>query len=51
MATWGQGISLKGAKGDQGIDGSKLFFITGAPTDANASAREGDCAFSTDTYK
>lgn len=44
MATWGTGISLKGK------DGSKIYFITGMPTDANASAIPGDVAFSTDSY-
>lgn len=43
MATWGTGISLRGK------DGSKIFFITGTPTDANTSARPGDVAFATDT--
>lgn len=44
MATWGTGISLKG------VPGSRIFFITGTPTDTNASARQYDCAFATDTY-
>lgn len=43
MATWGTGVSLKG------IDGSKIFFITGTPTDAGTSSRAGDVAFATDT--
>ena len=51
MATWGNGISLRGEPGIQGVSGSKIFFVTGAPTDANASATPGDCAFSTDTFK
>lgn len=46
MATWGMGISLKGAAGQAG---SQIFFITGAPTDSNASARPGDVAFATDS--
>jgi len=48
MATWGNAISLKGAKGEAG---SKIYFVTGAPTDATASAVVGDCAFSADTFK
>lgn len=43
MATWGSGISLKGQ------DGSKILFVTGQPTDANASSRPGDVAFAVDT--
>jgi hypothetical protein len=43
MAVWGSGISLKGK------DGSKITFITGTPTDSNASAAPGDVAFATDT--
>lgn len=51
MATWGNGISLRGEQGIQGVSGSKIYFVTGAPTDANASAIPGDCAFSTDLFK
>jgi hypothetical protein len=40
------GISLKGAAGQAG---SQIFFITGSPTDSNASSRPGDVAFATDT--
>ena len=43
MAIWGSGISLKGE------DGSKIFFVTGQPTDESASAKPGDVAFATDT--
>lgn len=42
MATWGTAISLKGPKGE---DGNRIYFVTGAPTDANASANAGDVAF------
>lgn len=46
MAIWGQGISLRGPRGE---DGSKIYFITGTPTDENASAIEGSVAFDTDS--
>lgn len=49
MATWGTGVSLRGLQGVIGTPGSKTTFITGAPTDQNASANAGDMAFATDT--
>lgn len=48
----GSAISLKGPAGEQGAsgaDGSRIYFITGTPTDTNASAKDGDVAFATDT--
>lgn len=45
MATWGSGISLKGADGKAG---SQIFFGTGTPSDG-VSAVEGDIFFAQDT--
>jgi hypothetical protein len=48
----GSPISLKGPAGSPGVagvPGSKIYFVTAAPTDTNASSVPGDVAFNTAT--
>lgn len=43
----GPQISLLGPTGPAGTAGSKIYFVTAAPTDSSASAVAGDVAFNT----